>query len=117
MVSRILVAATIIVALGSARANAASCLSITTPAPGANLVRGSVINVGFSDTCHPAYFECLLVDGVTLQCATPTPQHFIWDSSAYYSLGAHTIEVTSWTKNAGRKLGDVLESVNLVDAP
>lgn len=95
----------------------AGCLSITTPAPGQNEIRGSVINIGFHDTCPNRWFECFLVNGTTLQCATPTPQDFFWTTSAYYPDGPVTIEVTSWTKNAGRKLGDVLESINLVDAP
>jgi hypothetical protein len=95
----------------------AACITITSPTPGANLIRGTLVNVGFQDVCRHHWFECFAVDGVTLQCATPTPQRFLWNTSAFYSVAPHRIAVTSFTRDGRRTLGTAIETVNLVDVP
>jgi hypothetical protein len=96
----------------SARAQA-SCLSISSPASGAQIAKGSSVTVQFSDTCSGHWFECLVVDGVNSECSTPNPQAFVWNTAGYV-LGNHAVSVRSWTTNGGSLLGSASITVDLV---
>jgi len=91
----------------------AACISITSPASGASITRGTSVLVKFSDTCTSRWFECLVIDSANYACSTPNPQQFTWNTSGY-ALGNHSVSVRSWTNGGGSLLGAASISVSLI---
>lgn len=91
----------------------AACVSISSPANGANILIGSSATIQFSDTCASHWFECLVIDSKNYTCGTPNPQRFTWNTVGY-PAGYHSISVRSWTSGAGSLLGAASETVKLV---
>ena len=91
----------------------AACISLTSPASGASITRGTSVLVKFSDTCTNRWYECLVIDSSNYACSTPNPQQFTWNTSAY-ALGNHSVSVRSWTSGGGSLLGSASVTVSLV---